>query len=207
MLKKIKVILFLASFSITLCLMSNTYSRYVADTTGNVNVSFAKWQLLINTVDITKGTTSSINFTPVIEDNNNVASGKIAPSSTGYFDVSIDPTNVDVSFSYDIELSIDTSVVSDLKINKYAILPSNYVEGSEITYIDLIGTNINNTLIYNNEDPSFNGFDAFTIRIYFEWYDGADEALDDMADTAIGSTVTDETSFTINSTIKFEQVI
>ena len=208
MLKKVKVLLFLVSLSISLCLMSNTYSRYVADATGNVEASFAKWEILVNTNDVTDGTASTIDFTPTIEENSNVANGKVAPSSTGYFDIDINPTNVDVSFTYSIALSIDTSVVTDLKINKYAILPSNYVEGNEITFVDLIGTNINNTITYDNENPDFTGFTPFTIRIYFEWFEGVDETMDDTADTTVGNTAAIEnTSFTISSTITFEQVI
>ena len=44
MLKKIKVLILIASLAITLSLMSNTYSRYVASSNGNVEIEFAKWQ-------------------------------------------------------------------------------------------------------------------------------------------------------------------
>ena len=102
---RIKILLFVIPLSFFLCFMSNTYSRYVADATGNLKMSFAQWQILVNNEDITKNTSSSIVLTPVIDANDYVKSNKIAPSSTGYFDISIDPSNVDVSFNYNISLN------------------------------------------------------------------------------------------------------
>ena len=46
--------------------MSNTYSRYVANTTGNLDMLFANWQILVNENDILDETSSSIQITPVI---------------------------------------------------------------------------------------------------------------------------------------------
>ena len=104
--RKFKIILLILSLSLTLSYMSNTYSRYVADATGNLEVLFAKWQILVNGQDIEDQTTSSIRLTPVIDANANVAQGKIAPSSKGHFDIVINPENVDVSFEYAIQLAV-----------------------------------------------------------------------------------------------------
>ena len=79
MYKKIGIILLLVSASISLGLMSNTYSRYVADTTGNIDILFAKWQILVNNKDITTNSSSSISFEPFIEANENVAANVMAP--------------------------------------------------------------------------------------------------------------------------------
>ena len=67
MTKKICFIFLLISASISMCLMSNTYSRYVSDTTGNIDILFAKWQILVNQNDITTGNSSAISFEPVID--------------------------------------------------------------------------------------------------------------------------------------------
>lgn len=107
MTRKIKVILLLISLSSCLELMSGTYSRYVANAKSDINASFSKWQILVQNTDITNNSDSNIVLNPVIEDNEHVASGTIAPSSKGYFDIDIDPTNVDVSFSYNINLQIE----------------------------------------------------------------------------------------------------
>ena len=65
--KRISFMLLLMSCSLCLCFMSSTYSRYVAGTTGNIDILFAKWQILINNEDITNQNNSSITINPTIE--------------------------------------------------------------------------------------------------------------------------------------------
>jgi hypothetical protein len=203
MLKKARLILVLISLSVCLCLMSSTYSRYVADTTGNINVLFAKWQILVNDSDVTSSSNSSITFTPTIEPNANVASNVIAPSSKGYYDIAIDPTNVDVSFSYSIDLGIDNENMPDLMITKYSIIPNSYVEGDILEVVNLSGNTITNTLNFNKDVP----FEPFTIRVFFEWYEGENELMNDTADTTVGNTAaTENTTFQMHANIAFEQV-
>jgi hypothetical protein len=206
MLKKARFILVLVSLSICLCLMSSTYSRYVADTTGNIDVLFAKWQILVSDTDVTSNSSSTITFAPTIEQNANVASNVIAPSSKGYFDIDIDPTNVDVSFSYSINLGIDNENMPDLMITKYSIIPVSYIEGDPLEVINLTDNVITNTLSYNNTIESFK-FEPFTIRVYFEWYEGDSETMDDATDTMVGqSAATQNTTFKMNANISFEQI-
>ena len=205
--KRICFILLLMSCSLCLCFMSSTYSRYVAGTTGNIDILFAKWQILINTQDITDQNTSNISITPTIEQNENIKENTVAPTSKGYFDIDIDPTNVDVSFRYTIDLEIDNEDIPDLMITKYTILPNDYQEGDTIEYTTLQESTITDEIIYDNETENFN-FEPFTIRIYFEWYEGENELMDDEADTEIGeASSNDELSFTINANISFEQII
>ena len=140
MLKKFRVLLIVASLVVTFCVMSNTYSRYVASSEGNVAMEFARWQLLVNEADITSNSTTSFDLKPVIIENSNVAANKVAPSSEGYFDIEINPKNVDVSFEYTVDLSM-TDSVDDLIITKYAFLPENFVEEDSLDYIYLNGVN------------------------------------------------------------------
>ena len=90
MMKKIKVILLLISLSVCLGLMSGTYSRYVASTKSDINASFSKWQIFVQNFDITNNETSNITLEPIIEENQHVNAGTVAPSSKGYFDIDID---------------------------------------------------------------------------------------------------------------------
>lgn len=203
MLKKFKVLIVIASLAITLSLMSNTYSRYIASSDGNLEIEFAKWQLLVNNTDITTNTTSNISFEPTIEANENVANNKVAPASTGYFDVEIDPTNVDVSFKYTINLDIENTNIPDLLITKYAIIPNDYLEGDSLKFENIPNNLITNTLTYNQKT-----FEKFTIRIYFQWIEGENESMTDIDDTVIGNNAAlKDTSFTINANIQFEQII
>ena len=199
MTKKIKILLLIFSLSLTLSYMSNTYSRYVADATGNVNVLFAKWQILVNDSDITNGTTSSIAITPEIDENPHVASGTIAPSSKGHFDIMINPENVGVSFEYDITLDVLNDDMPDLMITKYSILPKGYIEGKQVDVKP-----ITNNVISESMDLIDNKHETFTIRVYFEWFEGTEknETMNDEADTAVA---TNNESLDIEAKISFKQ--
>lgn len=206
MLKKAKVLTALVSLSICLCLMSSTYSRYVADTTGNIEALFAKWQILVSNTDITNNTSSTITFEPVIEENDYIASNVVAPTSKGYFDIDVDPSNVDVSFKYTISMEIENENIPDLMITKYSIIPDSYVEGDPLEFINLNDESIANTLTFDKDVELFK-FKPFTIRVYFEWYEGEDELMDNEADSLIGKlAATENSTFKINANISFEQI-
>lgn len=186
--KKIKIILLLLSLSLTMAFMSDTYSRYVADTTGDVEVQFAKWQILVNEEDITSGEKKSIDLQPVVIANEHVAADTFAPSSEGYFDIAVDPSNINVSFGYTISLEVLNKDMPDLMITQYSLLDEVGVEGdkndidSTSNVNGVIENAITKQVLYDKDEP----FKPFTIRIYFEWFEGEGEQQDDEADTLIG---------------------
>lgn len=205
--KRISLILLLVSSCLCLSFMSSTYSRYVAGTTGNIDILFAKWQILVDNTEIVNQNSSSISFTPVIESNDNIKENTIAPTSKGYFDIDIDPSSVDVSFRYQIDLSIDNEDIPDLMITKYAVLDSNYQDGDIIEYTTLTSSTITDNMLFDNTTPNFS-FDPFTVRIYFEWFEGEDELMNDEDDSLIGAAAAeDDVTFTLNANISFEQII
>lgn len=197
--KKVYFILLLVSVSVSLSLISTTYSRYVAGANGNIDVSLAKWQLLVNNQDIVDGTNSEMEITPVIEENKNVKNNHIAPSSKGYFDINIDTSNVDVSYSYDLTITTDNEEINDLLISKYAILPKTYNEGDKLEFTTITDGKISNDVLFDNSDPSFK-FEPFTIRIYFEWYDNGSDDVD----TSISKNID---SYKIKVNMNFKQLI
>lgn len=222
---RIKILSVCIPLCLLLCFMSNTYSRYIADTTGNLKMSFAQWQILVNNDDITNNSTSSIILKPVIDENKYVENNKIAPSSSGYFDISIDPTNVDVAFNYSITLDVVNENIPDLIITKYAILNNDYEENDTITYKnienniingsldiekvatsqdDSIATNIDDIIATNTDEIEEHSFKPFIIRIYFEWFEGENEKMDDESDTLIANDA-ENNNLEINAEIKFEQ--
>ena len=200
---KFKILLVISSLALTLSLMSNTYSRYVADVDSNIDLLFAKWQILVNENDITNNTTTSINITPIMEENVNVAENTVAPSSKGYFDIDIDPSNAGVSFDYSINLNIEDENMPDLMISKYAVLDKDYNEGDQITTTTILNNTINGTVDYNAT-----AHEPFTVRVFFEWYEGVDEKMDDEADTNIGyEAALNNKSLLVNASISFSQKI
>ena len=210
--KRVKIVFAFTLLAISLCLTNNTYSRYIADSNGDVDIEFAKWQILVNNNDITDGTNAEMTFTPTIEPNANIAQNYIAPSSKGYFDIDIDHSNVDVSFNYTITLDIENEEIPDLMVTKYAVIDSTYDEKKGPTYLDIKDNKISNDIIHKvSEDKKF------TIRVYFEWYEGQfeianeikNEVMDDEADTLIGNKAAndEQINFNINASISFKQII
>lgn len=205
MLKRIKIILILLVLSVTLSFMSHTYSRYVAESTSNIQVSFAKWQILLNESDITNGTNSNIEITPVVEKSANVKENTIAPSSKGYFDILVNPSNVEVSFDYTLTLEVLNTNLPDILISKYAILEEGFKETDTITKLDITDNTITGTLTYDNETENFS-FQPFTIRVYFEWIEGTNESMNDILDTNIGlDAAQNNTKLQIAANISFKQ--
>lgn len=189
---KFKVLIVIITLAFSLSIMSNTYSRYVADATGDVELTFAKWQILINNNDITNEETRTIAVTPTILANENVAANKLAPSSIGYYDIEIDPTNVETSFNYQVTIS-DIEEMPDLLITKYQII----IDGVTTEY-EIEDNTIEGTLNYGDED-----FDVFTLRIFFEWYDEEGNTMSDEDDT----TLSEQETISIETNITFEQKI
>ena len=88
-------------------------------------------------------------------------------------------------------------------ITKYAIVPNDYLEGDKLTFENITDYSITNTVLYDQKT-----FDKFTVRIYFQWMEGEDTTMTDAEDTVIGNNAAiNDTSFTINANIKFEQII
>ena len=197
---KLKLLIVCFMLIILVSLMSNTFSKYVSSADGDLNVSFAKWQILVNNLDISDAANSQILFVPVIDSNNEVEENSVAPSSSGYFDIAIDPSNVALSFNYNITFSIENDDIPDLMISEYAILP---VDDSPIEKISLDNNIIEKDMIYDPENP----FKPFTIRLFFKWYEGENELMDDLADTEIGTVAAiNNTKLKMKANISFKQI-
>ena len=197
---KLKLLIVCFMLIILVSLMSNTFSKYVSSADGDLNVSFAKWQILVNNLDISEAANSEILFVPVIDSNNEVEENSVAPSSSGYFDIAIDPSNVALSFNYNITFSIENDDIPDLMISEYAILP---VDDSPIEKISLDSNIIEKDMIYDPEKP----FKPFTIRLFFKWYEGENELMDDLADTEIGTVAAiNDTKLKMKANISFKQI-
>lgn len=203
---RLKILFILITLAVTVSLMSSTYSRYVADTTGNLVGQFANWKILVNENDITSGNVSSIELTPVILENSNVASNKIAPSSEGYFDIVVDASNVEVSFDYEITLDVLNENIPDLLVSEYSIINSEVNEKDNVVKNSILDNKIVGTMKYVNpasgSDDVFT-FKPFTIRVFFEWYDGETATMSDEMDTVIGTSENEELQ--IQANIKFVQ--
>ena len=164
----------LAFLSFVLCIffIQESYAKYLTSTSEKASMNVARWRILVNNKDIREGSTANAVIVPVFDGNENIASGIIAPTSEGYFDLVIDATEADVSFKYDINFSVnDDSSVTDLVATKYSINNDNTIN------LDRDNQSISNTVFYNDNKSPIN------IRLYVLWDDGENSSMDNAADT------------------------
>ncbi len=172
--KRKHFIYILAFLSFVLCIffIQESYAKYLTSTSENASINVARWRILVNNKDIREGNTADAVIVPVFNGNENIASGIIAPTSEGYFDLVIDATEADVSFKYNINFSVnDDSAVSDLVATKYSI------NNGAIIDLDRDNQSITNEVLQaNNNAPIY-------IRVYVIWDDGENSTMDNTADT------------------------
>ncbi len=186
-----KFVLLIASICLFLSIttLQDTYAKYASSINETTNISIARWNILVNDYDISTGSTTSNLIQPTFSGGVNIASGVIAPTATGYFDIEIDATNTDLSFGYSITVENDpNSLVSDVRI-------SSCTRGGST----LSATNGAFTGTVRLVDPR-----VTTITCYVEWNDGAGSTMDNAADTqAAGVT---NAAATINVSANFIQL-
>ena len=169
-LKKLYLLLALASLLLLVSVIQNTYAKYISKAIANSNFTIASWNFKVNNQDINANSNFSNVIVPVFENNPNIKDNVIAPTSEGYFDINIDHSNVDVSFTEKISLNFsDTNTVSDLKITGYAINDGSIIEfnGNEISTDCLLSDNV-----------KINKY-----RIYVTWIDGDGQTMQNKDDT------------------------
>ena len=167
--RKITFLLALLALFYCVSLIQSTYAKYLSTADSDTNITIARWNSLVNNQDISQNSNFSEVLEPTFTGNENIKDGVIAPTATGYFDITLDGSTTDVSFSYDISFSeADDNTVTDLKITKYEI------DGHSYTYNGPISGNI----LLNDQNR------ALTVRVYVEWVDQTDdETMTNVDDT------------------------
>ena len=159
-------------FVLCIFFIQESYAKYLTSTSEKASMNVARWRILVNNKDIREGNTASAVIVPVFEGNEHIASGIIAPTSEGYFDLVIDATEADVSFKYNITFSVnEDSSVSDLIATKYSINTG-----------DIINLDRNNQTITNEVLQANNKLPIY-IRVYVLWDDSENSTMDNAADT------------------------
>ena len=164
----------LAFLSLILCFFSiqESYAKYLSSIKENTEINVARWRILVNNDDIRNNSSTTTSIVPVFPGNEHIASGIIAPTSEGYFDLVIDATSADVSFKYTINLSVSSdSSVKDLYAFKY-----NINDGNDIA-LDKSNQKIENTVLHTTNT------DTIKIRIYVVWDDSDSASMDNSEDT------------------------
>jgi len=170
--RKFKLLLACLSLLLLLDLMQDTYAKYISSADATSNFTIARWSFLVNEQDVLNNSDFSSTIVPVFDTNANIKAGVIAPTSTGYFDIEIDSSNVGVSFDEVITLTQGTlNTVDDIVFVGYKKNDEEIVEFDETTSIT--------TTHLLTEETTVN-----TYRFYIKWKDDATETMDNAADTA-----------------------
>ena len=171
--KKFIILFLILIMACCVYLYQSALGKYRKQIEGEVSADVAHWNIKLNNEYIGAKKTLTNTITPQYVANNNVKANTIAPGSEAYFDVVIDATDVDTNFNTNIVVeSSDTSDVTDLQPTSYIIDPAN-----------------NNTPSTYSSSISFNtthNTSSVTVRIFFEWFDGATNNMDNADDTTVG---------------------
>lgn len=169
--RKFRLLLAFISLLVLVDLVQDTYAKYVSSADANGNLTIARWAFTVNNQDVIANNDFSNTIVPVFDENSNISSNVIAPTSTGHFDITINSTNVDVSFNEVITLSkSNNNTVSDLVFTGYSINNGDIIEFEDETVIT-------NTHLLGEQNT------INTYRFYIEWKDGDNEEMDNSDDT------------------------
>lgn len=170
---------------VTIYEITNTYGLFESNINMDVDSKLATWKILINDTNIGKSETFTIdNF--ISEEESTVASGKIAPGTSGYFNINIDPSTTQVSIRYD--LTFDFSKLDNLftitkveEKNGY-----NLIKTGPNTYSNVI------TLNEIKENKTNN------IRVHIKWNNNEEN---NDKDTEIGLTENNTLNIPVSITV------
>ena len=176
---------------ISFFVVQDTLAKYRKKVDENISLGLARWDIKLNNESIAGKESITSDVTPIFEESDYVAENVIAPGITGYYDIVIDATEVDVSFSYKL-----TSIVNevekypDIVAYGYTIDPDNNEEISNYEE-----TGIEGTIAHNTEETK--------IRVYIKWQDDEGNAMDNAEDTALAIS---KSSIEMHSTFNFTQI-
>lgn len=167
--KKFIVLIAFICLFFSVVTLQDTYAKYTSAVSETTDIAIARWRILVNDFDIRSNASTTNLILPDFDGNNYIASGVIAPTATGSFELAIDASGADLAFDYTITVtnSLD-SPVSDIKVTGCTLNGNDYtVQNGVITgRINLNDQRVN------------------TFVVFIEWNDGNDQNMDNAADTA-----------------------
>lgn len=185
--RKFRLLLACISLLLLVDMIQDSYAKYVTSAEGETNFTIASWIFLVNQQDVINNSDFTNTITPVINSNANIKAGTIAPTSTGYFDVTIDSTDVEVAYDETITLTTGASnTVEDLIFTGYTLNSGSTVAFASNSSSASITVNHN-----LNEQTTVN-----TYRFFIEWDDGINATMDNADD--VDASTSGEASIAVN---------
>lgn len=199
--KKLLTILLLIMLIISFFQIANMYALYKEQLQGDYRNLLGVWAIKVNGVDISSGD-KNLTFT-MTEDNltymdsANVKDNKMAPGRQACFEITIDPTNTDVSILY--TLNIKLSEITEAKMSLVKV--ENYFQKEDST--EQI---INETINTGEESQQavipiekINEKYINHIKLYFEW---TNVEANNESDSTLGATESAKISVPLEINLK-----
>ena len=196
------VISILLTILLLIFILSSTFARYRSTKELELTSNVARWNIKLNGHSISEaGVNFSSLITPVFPGNTHVAPNVIAPTAIGYFDIVVDYSEVDVSFTYNFSFDSTESLVTDLVVYKYDIYDYDMTDTTNAAQTPTSSTTIPDADLSKTGTVTGNIlYDANatnklkTIRLYVKWIDDNIATMNNAADT--NTTVVQDTTQT-----------
>ncbi len=187
--KNRKVLLLLAFLSlfISLYFIQDTYAKYLTKVDTEVSGAIARWNIVVNNTTIRNNDSLENLIQPVFAGTTHIAEDVIAPTVTGYFELIIDSTDVDVSYTYTISIEPNEDL-PDFKVSGYKI------GNGPITNVDTSAAvpSISRDVLLSDVNR------IQTITVYIQWDDNElTQTMDNADDTEVTNTLND-VNLTVN---------
>lgn len=192
-------ILCIISLLFTIFSIRRTYARYFEKVDTTYQTHIKRWLIKINDLNIHEAKSLSEVVQPVLVENENMNNNNtLVPGRTGYFDMMIDYTYVDLAFKYEFSIEqLNETQLKDFEIYGYEI-----VDGDKSTVTE---TKQIKGVIYPDKDLNSANEKKRDIRILFRWNDGDGSIMDNKLDTQYRSEENEALNY--RATLKFTQYI
>jgi hypothetical protein len=170
--KRIGLIILLLVFGLTAGYVANTYAKYTAQVSGSGTATVAKWAFASDNAS----TNFTINLDGTI-DASTLMNDRIAPGTSGSFDIALSNANSEVGVEFTISFSNAQNV------------PSNLVFKQGGSVVDITTQTITGKIAAG---------DTLTVPVTWEWpyYTSAADDVEDTTDGVAGNTMTVNTTIT-----------
>ena len=192
-------ILCIISLLFTIFSIRRTYARYFEKVDTTYQTHIKRWLIKINDLNIHEAKSLSEVVQPVLVENENMNNNNtLVPCRTGYFDMMIDYTYVDLAFKYEFSIEqLNETQLKDFEIYGYEI-----VDGDKSTVTE---TKQIKGVIDPDKDLNSANEKKRDIRILFRWNDGDGSIMDNKLDTQYRSEENEALNY--RATLKFTQYI
>lgn len=173
---RILQILCIISIIITVFSIQRTYAKYFEKVDTTYQTHIKRWLINVNSQNIHEKQTLSEVMQPILVTNEYMNKDVLVPGRTGYFEMLIDYTFVDLAFEYEFTIEqLNKTQLPDFEIYGYEL-----IDGINHTITE---TNQIKGVIDPTTEVNSNGEKKREIRVLFRWNDNEKNLMNNMQDT------------------------